>query len=270
MLDSPEIPLSQKTSRSPHKDNVLEVMGRKNFLGQLPSERQARNKIASELRKLRKNSLFKVERKKHLETEKARRELEKVSIIDPLTSVYHRRFLDGDPVAIPPKKGILEREIERMLRDKKDLAVAMLDIDHFKSLNDRYGHQIGDEVLRTVAQTILKNTRSELGDFVIRYGGEEFLVITPNGLDVAQRIVERIRREVEKIQFHNNDYPTTITISCGLTNLTEERGNKDAKEIAKAMIKRADSALYKSKSDGRNQTTIVILENDGVKYQKIT
>ena len=266
MLESLEIPLSQKTSRSPHKDNVLEIMGRKNFLGQLPSERQARNKIASELRKLRKNSLFKVERKKHLETEKARQELEKVSIIDPLTSVYLRRFLDSDPVAIPPKKGILEREIERMLHDKKDLTVAMLDIDRFKGVNDRFGHQIGDEVLKKVGQTILEHIRSDMGDFAIRYGGDEFLIIIPNGLDVAQRIIERIKEEVEKIRFNNDKFPKSIAVSCGMTSLTEK---DNPKAIAEAMIGRADAALYKSKNEGRNQTTVAMLENDQVTYQKL-
>jgi len=265
MLESSKIPLSQKTSRSLHKDNVLEVMGRKNFLGQPPSEQQARNKIASELRKLRKNSLFKVERKKHLEIEKARQELEEVSVIDPLTSVYHRRFLDGDPVAIPPKKGILEREIERMLRDKKDLTVAMLDIDLFKEVNDKYGHQVGDEVLRKVAETVLKNIRFNLGDFAIRYGGDEFLIITPNSLGVAQKMIEKIRSEIKRISFNNdNKYPKGVTISCGLTNLAEDVNDGKYKEIAEAMINRADSALYESKrKDGKNYTTVALHNKKG-------
>src|SRR3989338_9103457 len=211
MLEAPEIPLSQKTLRSPYKDIVLEEMGKKNH----PLEQQARDKIANRLNKLRKNPLFKVERKKHFETEKARQELKTVSIIDPLTSMYNRRFLDGDPNAVPPKKGILEREIERMLRNGKDLAIAMLDIDRFKGINDEFGHQIGDEVLKKVAQTVLENIRLELGDFAIRYGGEEFLFITPNGLDIAQQIIERIREEVGKIQFDNDEYPKSIAISCG-------------------------------------------------------
>ena len=268
MLDSPEISLSQKTLRSPHKDNVSEVMGKKNFWGQYPSEKKARDIVANDLSILRKNPLFRTERRKHFKTEKARQDLEKVSIIDPLTNMYHRRFLDGDPVAVPPKKGILEREIERMLCDKKDLTIAMLDIDRFKGINDKFGHQIGDEVLKKVAQTILEHIRSDMGDFAIRYGGEEFFIITPNGLDVAQEMIERIRKEIGKIQFNNDKYPKSIAISCGMTSLTEKG---DPKEIADAMIKRADAALYKSKDGGRNQTTIAVQgENEKIEYKKIT
>ena len=267
MLEAPEISLSQRTSRSPHKDNVLEVMGRKNFLGQLPSERQARNKIAIGLRKLRKNSLFKVERKKHLETEKARREIEGVSIIDPLTKMYNRRFLEGNSEASPPQKGILEREVERTLKNAKSnqkLTIAMLDIDHFKQVNDTYGHQVGDELLRRVAETVLKNIRYNLSDFAIRYGGDEFLIIVPNDLDVAQRIIEKIRSEIEKISFDNSDkYPRNITISCGLTNLSGNVNGSNYKEIADAMINRADKALYKSKEEEeKNHTTVALHKGD--------
>ncbi len=265
MLESSEIPLSQKTSRSPHKDNILEIMGRKNFLGQHPSEQQARSKIARGLSKLRKNPLFITERKKHFETEKAKRELEEVSVIDPLTNLYLRRFLDGNPNASPPKKGILEREIERMLKGNKKLTVAMLDIDHFKEVNDQYGHQVGDEVLRKVAETVLKNIRFNLGDFAIRYGGDEFLIITPNSLDVAQKMIEKIRSEIERILFNNdNKYPKGVTISCGLTNLAEDVNDGNYKEIAEAMINRADSALYESKrEDGKNHTTVALHNEKG-------
>ncbi|MCR4276555.1 MAG: GGDEF domain-containing protein [Candidatus Curtissbacteria bacterium] len=265
MIESKEIPLSQKTLRSPHKDNVLEIMGRKNFLGQFPSEQQARNKIANELKKLKKNPLFKVERKKHLETEKARRELEEVSVIDPLTNLYLRRFLDGNPNTSPPKKGILEREIERIFKGNKKLTVAMLDIDHFKEVNDQYGHQVGDEVLRKVAETVLKNIRFNLGDFAIRFGGDEFLIITPNSLDVAQKMIEKIRSEIERISFNNdNKYPKGVTISCGLTNLVEDVNDGNYKEIAEAMTNRADNALYESKrEDGKNHTTVALHNKKG-------
>ena len=271
MLEAPEIPLSQKTSESPHRGIILKEMGKKNLWRQYPSEQKARDQVAKGLRHIRgnstSNSIFIEQRRKQLETEKAKQDLEKVSIIDPLTNMYNRKFLDDDPAAVPPKKGILEREIERMLRDKKDLTVAMLDIDRFKGINDRFGHQIGDEVLKKVAQTVLEHIRSDMGDFAIRYGGEEFLIITPNGLDVAQKMIERIRKKTEQIQFNNDKYPKSITISCGMTNLTTEKGNP--KEIAPAMIKRADDALYKSKFEGRNQTTIVVRETDRVKYEKI-
>ena len=275
MIENSEICLSQKTSRSPYKNNVLKEMGKKNLWRQYPSEQKARDQVAKGLRRIRgnptSNSIFIEQRKKQLETEKAKQDLERISIIDPLTKVYHRRFLEGDLNASPPQKGILEREIERILRDNKGdkkLTVAMFDIDSFKAVNDQYGHQVGDEVLRKVAETVLKNIRFGLGDFAIRYGGDEFLIITPNDLDIAQKMIEKIREAIEKIRFDSEKYPESITISCGMTNLTTEKG--DPKEIAHAMIKRADAALYKSKFEGRNQTTVVVRGTDRVKYEKIT
>jgi len=181
--------------------------------------------------------------------------------------MYNRRFLEGNSEASPPQKGILEREVERTLKNAKSnqkLTIAMLDIDHFKQVNDTYGHQVGDELLRRVAETVLKNIRYNLSDFAIRYGGDEFLIIVPNDLDVAQRIIEKIRSEIEKISFDNSDkYPRNITISCGLTNLSGNVNGSNYKEIADAMINRADKALYKSKEEEeKNHTTVALHKGD--------
>lgn len=266
--------LSQRTLRQPHKSNVLKEIGKKNFLGQHPSEQRARNIVASGFRHIRRNpisnSIFVEQRKKQLETEKVRQDLEQISIIDSLTGMYNRRFLDGNPEATPPRKGILEREVERILRDNKELAVAMLDIDHFKEVNDQYGHPIGDEILKKVTQIVLKNIRFDLDDFAIRIGGDEFLIVTPNGLDVAQKMIERIRREIEETSFNSDKHPKNITISCGLTNLAEKGSAGSYKEIAEAMINRADAALYESKRKDRNQITVAVQNGVGeTEFKKI-
>lgn len=274
MIENSEISLSRKTSRSPYKNNVLKEMGNKNLWRQYPSEQKARDQVAKGLRRIRgnptSNSIFIEQRKKQLETEKARQNLEQISILDPLTSMYNKRFLDGNLDASLPQKGILEREIERILQDGKKLTIAMLDIDHFKEVNDQYGHLTGDEVLKKVAQIVLKNIRFDLDDFAIRIGGDEFLIITPNGLDVAEKIIERIRKEIEETSFNSDKRPKNITISCGLTNLTEKGSAGSYKEIAEAMINRADAALYESKRKDRNQITVAIQNEAGkTEFKKI-
>jgi len=259
MINSPDIVLRRPTSHPEQvKGHIKEVKGLDDRITNRAAEQIARKLTARDL---------------WLEHETKRvKKYEKISIIDPLTGMYDRGFLDGDPDVIPPKKGILEREIERILKEKNNnLTVAMLDIDRFKGINDKFGHPIGDEVLKKVAQIVLEHIRFDMGDFAIRYGGEEFLIITPNELDMAKKMIERIRTEIEKIQFNNDKYPKSITISCGMTNLTKEGINSNLKEISEALIKRADDALYKSKIEGRNKTTIALRrENGEIIYEKIT
>ncbi len=149
---------------------------------------------------------------------------------------------------------ILEREIERAARNQKPLTVVMADIDHFKSINDRHGHLAGDEVIRSVAETLRTAVRQY--DAVGRYGGEEFLMVLP-GCDSAEaaRIGERIRHMVEQKNYTFPSGQQTSTISLGLTSLTPL-----PQTPAEAFVAAADQALYRAKELGRNRLEIAICD----------
>ena len=155
---------------------------------------------------------------------------------DPLTRALNRSFL---PV-------ILGREIAFANENRSALSVIMIDVDHFKSINDRFGHPIGDSVLRQVAQAIIENVRSS--DFVFRYGGEEFLVVlVETGRDQAYDIAERIRADLERRDLEiENGQTLQVSASIGIACHT---GHPDQKYL----IKSADEALYKAKQNGRNR-----------------
>lgn len=165
-----------------------------------------------------------------------RQKLEALSVRDGLTGLYNRRELEKR----------LHEEIQRARRYHRPLSVLMLDIDHFKNVNDRYGHQAGDEVLITVADLVQLNVRPV--DVVCRYGGEELAVILPETEEAGVRIVaERIRGTVE-------DFITTtprgdmvqVTVSIGLA-IFPRHG-----DTAAVLIHAADQALYSAKHEGRN------------------
>lgn len=155
------------------------------------------------------------------------------------------------------------------LTDKLDLAnaqglpmgVIMFDIDHFKSFNDTYGHACGDYVLTTVAKIIKNSIRSQ--DMASRYGGEEFTVMLPNTLkDDALQVAERIRKNIESMEFEYEGKKMSVTISGGVSVFdTEENRVTSAKEF----VEQADKALYVSKTSGRNRITFAdksIIDSD--------
>ncbi len=156
----------------------------------------------------------------------------KKSIIDPLTRLYNRNYL---------------KEIWNRINLKKT-AILMLDIDHFKSVNDKYGHDVGDVVLSSVAKRLMRDTRLE--DRIIRYGGEEFLILVkwPKSDDEVLQIANRICKNMakEKIRI-NEDMNLHITISIGV-NLNPQRDGS-----LKNAIKKADKMLYIAKNRGRNR-----------------
>ena len=162
--------------------------------------------------------------------------LERDVVRDPLTGTFNRRYLDSR----------LEEEINRSRRSRLPLSTLMIDLDHFKSINDRYGHLVGDQVLRHVGSLILSQVR--LNDIVVRYGGEEFVVITPDsGLDDAARLGHRLLRHLRD---HSIDLPNgdklTVTASIGAAMLEEEEGRT-------TFLRRADDALYEAKRNGRDR-----------------
>jgi diguanylate cyclase (GGDEF)-like protein len=153
---------------------------------------------------------------------------------DGLTSVANRRTFEA----------ALEVELSRAARGGTSVSLVMLDIDHFKSLNDTHGHQVGDEVLRGVAAVLTQQSRAF--DTPARYGGEEFAVVMP-GCDVAdaQRGAERLRRAIEAM-----DTVAKVTVSAGVATFPVHAAD------AEALVQMADGAMYQSKRAGRNTTSV--------------
>ena len=158
------------------------------------------------------------------------------SMHDSLTGILNRRELERQ----------LQRLIEHAARHKRTLALAMLDLDHFKYVNDEHGHQTGDELLRKVARVMENNLRP--GDVLARYGGEEFIAVLPEAeIDGARRVAERIRLLVSGTKAKRDGKDISTTISIGLAVFPVD--GRTAKELMAA----ADRALYGAKASGRNQ-----------------
>jgi diguanylate cyclase len=155
---------------------------------------------------------------------------------DGLTGVFNRRFLEFR----------LKDEFERYKRYTKSFSLVMLDLDHFKSVNDNYGHLYGDFILRSVSEQIkslLRNT-----DFIARYGGEEFCCILPEtNINQAMVIAERCRAAIENQIFDNQDVSAKITVSLGVAEMTRDIASPAL------LIEKADQALYEAKHSGRNR-----------------
>lgn len=160
------------------------------------------------------------------------RELDALATMDGLTGIANRRAFQAR----------LDAEISRTNRYHSPLALIMLDVDHFKSLNDAHGHQAGDKVLQTMGRLLTSSSRET--DLVARYGGEEFAVILVNAdKAAAHEIAERLRARIEA-----ETWPyQPITVSIGITSWTSADGG------ASEMIRQADQALYLAKQNGRNQ-----------------
>lgn len=142
----------------------------------------------------------------------------------------------------------IEQEYARWKRYNQPLALLIFDIDHFKKINDTWGHRAGDKALRLIAKA-LKNSLRET-DFVARYGGEEFVVLMPEtGLDAALVAANKLREAVAKIQFHYQERQVSITVSCGVSLFQAN----DSKE---SVFQRADESLYQAKKSGRNRCCV--------------
>ena len=161
---------------------------------------------------------------------------------DALTGIYNRQFMEDN----------LGQIFNTLSRSAGKLGVLMLDIDYFKRYNDTYGHSMGDECLKAVAQTLQRSIK-RAGDFVARYGGEEFIIVLPNTDEdgacmMANKILENVR--ARNIPHEKNDAASCVTISIGVTTGTVKHTDKSID-----YIKCADKALYLSKQNGRNQFT---------------
>jgi len=153
---------------------------------------------------------------------------------DPLTGVGNRAAMNST----------LQRELEKAFRHNRSLGIIMMDIDHFKKINDKYGHSIGDIALQALVECAEKSIR--ISDMIFRYGGEEFVIVLPEtDQSGVLRLAKRIRRRVEKLETRIQNNIIKITVSLGIATLQET-------DDEKSFISRADHALYKAKRDGRN------------------
>ena len=162
---------------------------------------------------------------------------------DLLTLWYNRRYLETR----------LPEELARAVRYAEPLSCLLFDIDHFKQINDRYGHLAGDDVLREMAGRIKKELR--LSDLAVRYGGEEFVVfLIRTTAEEAAVVAERIRSCVSGAPFDlDNRHSITVTVSIGVADLPPKARGKDPRAEGKALLRKADSALYQAKAQGRNR-----------------
>jgi diguanylate cyclase (GGDEF)-like protein len=163
-------------------------------------------------------------------------EIYRLTTIDGLTQIFNKRyFLEN-----------LEREIARSQRYRRSLSLVMFDIDHFKRINDSFGHLAGDYVLKMLASTVKSRIRRE--DLFARYGGEEFAIVLPEiDGDNSRAFAEKIRQIVEKQDFRFENTKIKVTISMGVASIDEELTD------ASTLIKRSDERLYEAKSGGRNR-----------------
>jgi diguanylate cyclase len=160
---------------------------------------------------------------------------QQVSMVDALTKIPNRLAYDKR----------ITQELQRWKRFGHPVCIAVWDVDHFKKVNDTYGHRAGDRVLCSVADHLSKNARST--DFVARYGGEEFvMLLAGTNVTNALQLVDKLRTAIGKLGFHYSGQPVSITISCGLTELKTG-------DTPDAAFERADKALYAAKKEGRNR-----------------
>ncbi|HZV82965.1 MAG TPA: diguanylate cyclase [Geobacteraceae bacterium] len=169
-------------------------------------------------------------------------EARQLATTDSLTRLYNRGFLDER----------LPLEVKRAIRYDRPLSIIFSDIDHFKTINDSYGHRTGDEVLKSFARRIKENVRDEV-DWLARYGGEEFVLILPEtDIEGAMIVANRLQRVVASTPIAVDAAEIGITASFGAASFSPT-GNIDARTMAMELLGRADRCLYAAKEGGRNR-----------------
>ncbi|PMC40673.1 diguanylate cyclase [Bacillus sp. UMB0899] len=178
--------------------------------------------------------------------------IDNVMLIDELTRVYNRKFLPQT----------YDRFVSSLNRRRQPFCMALLDLDHFKNVNDTYGHIVGDEVLATFADTVRKGLR--INDIIIRYGGEEFIILLPETKTrEAKLVLERILKEFSNIPFEANDEEFYCSFSSGIHEVQSNETD------LKKNIEIADAALYEAKQAGRNQIKVAAVHNLEIKKKPI-
>lgn len=174
------------------------------------------------------------------ELERLNRFFRELAIRDGLTGLYNHRHLHE----------VLRLEVERARRYRRDLSLIFADVDHFKCYNDTYGHQHGDQVLRSIAGLLTENVRAT--DVVARWGGEEFVIVAPEThASEGMEIADKLRSAVASFPFHGRESMPggQLTISIGVANLASDLTHD-------GLVHRADQAVYRAKEHGRNQVCL--------------
>ncbi len=173
------------------------------------------------------------------ENERLRAQLQEQAIRDPLTGVFNRRYFTE----------ALESEIARAARENTSFSLIILDVDHFKKVNDTHGHKCGDLVLKSLASFLMENTRRS--DIVCRFGGEEFVILMPDAaVDDARERAELFRKKFEALLHTYEDEQIRATFSVGVASFPIHAGSGESLLVA------ADEALYRSKAEGRNRVSV--------------
>ncbi|MCG5500684.1 GGDEF domain-containing protein [Ectothiorhodospira lacustris] len=172
--------------------------------------------------------------------------LQELGVTDALTGVRNRRFFDLR----------LQEEMTRVVRERQSLACLFVDIDHFKAVNDGYGHGVGDQVISAVAQRLGRHLRGS--DLLARYGGEEFVMLLP-GLDrqEVRAVAERVRQVVCGGAVVVDEHSLSVTVSIGVAHWPTQRlVGQDPSVAAQTLLREADEALLRAKGDGRNRVVM--------------
>ncbi|MDH5435397.1 MAG: sensor domain-containing diguanylate cyclase [Gammaproteobacteria bacterium] len=183
------------------------------------------------------------------ESEKLKDRYKELSVVDELTGLHNRRFFFPEA----------EAALTRAMRYKQSFSIMVIDVDHFKEVNDSYGHMAGDFVLENLSLLLAKEVRD--ADILCRFGGEEFMIAMPN-TDIleAQILAERIQKNIRDTKWHNEGRTMRITMTSGITDIESIRDLIDTQNktelLLEELIKQADRAMYFGKENGRNQIRV--------------
>lgn len=217
--------------------NLLGVFG--HMLGQMLTHhfnREALESVIADRTRQLEQALF--------EAERLKRRYEELSTVDELTELHNRRFFFAET----------EAALSRAVRHRHPFCLLIMDLDHFKTINDRFGHPCGDRVLKRMAEILRPFIRD--GDILARLGGEEFVLSLPNtAADGAVKLADRIRENLEKTRWTEHDTEFGVTTSIGITCLDHYPATPQANQLD-VLMREADRALYYAKFNGRNQVAV--------------
>ncbi|GAB4542089.1 MAG: diguanylate cyclase [Thermodesulfovibrionia bacterium] len=233
--DTKDIPIIILTAKADTSDKVAGLeAGADDYLPKPFDEAELNARIYAAMRT---KALQDELKQRNKQLEELTKRLELMAITDHLTGIYNRRHFEK----------IIETEFAKVLRYNLSLSCLMIDIDHFKGINDRYGHDAGDYVLKKVSELVSLSLREV--DVLARWGGEEFIVLLPNTTkDDAKRVADRILKTISDYKFNILPMDERVTVSIGVASVEDERVDKWER-----LIKVADDALYKAKTMGRNR-----------------